>query len=158
MLYPHHPPPDLSNSLQEDNLLKTSLDDFSLVSPLVPSSPQKKDLLSPLNNNVDCFNPNFAVQSLQSLQSLQCSTVMPSRLAVADCHTPPLLSSSPPLASCHLDNLTSDKSCNLLNNSGSSSSSYSCQTPVSILSHFEESKAGVEAVPGFPPQPHYISL
>ena len=149
MLYPQHPPADLSNSLQEDNLLKTSLDDFSLVSPLVPPSPGKKDLLAPLNNNIDCFNPNFVTQ---------CSTVMQARLPVADCHTPPLLSSSPPLPSCHLDNLTSDKSCNVLNNSGSSSSSYSCQTPVSILSHFEENKPGVEAVPGFPPQPQYISL
>ena len=132
MLYPpHHPPADLSISLQEDNLLKTSLDDFSLVSP-----PQKKELLSPLNNNIDCFNPNFVSQ---------CSTVMQARLPVADCHTPPLLSSSPPLASCHLE--------------GSSSSSYSCQTPVSLLSHFEDAKPGVDpAVPGFPPQPQYISL
>ena len=144
MLYPHQPPADLSNSLQEDNLLKASLDDFSLVSP------QKKELVSPLNNNIDCFNPNFVTQ---------CPSLMQARLPMADCHTPPLLSSSPPLPSCHLDNLSSDKSCNVLNNSGSSSSSYSCQTPVSILSHFEENKPGVEAVPGFPPQPpQYISL
>ena len=142
MLYPH-PPADLSNSLQEDNLLKNNLDDFTLVSPLVPSSAAKKDLLSPVltNNNIECFNPNF-------LPGSGCSTVQ-ARLPVADCHTPPLLSSSPPLPSCHLDTL---------NNSASSSSSYSCQTPVSILSHFEESKPGVETVPGFPPQPHYISL
>ena len=113
-----------------------------------PPTP-KKDVLPPLNNNVDCFNPNFVT----------CSTVLQSRMSVADCHTPPL-STSPPL-SCQLEPV---KACGGLQlpsklTSNSGPASYSCQTPVSILSHFEDSsKPPVDGSQGFPPQPQYISL
>ena len=75
---------DLNSALEScsDNLLKTTLDDFS--NNLLP--PPKKDLLAPLNNNLDYFHPNFS----------SCSSGVQSR--IADCHTPP--SSLPPPGHC----------------------------------------------------------
>ena len=173
--FPPLPPSDLNTALEScsDNLMKTTLDDFSLLAP------PKKDLLSSLNNNIDYISPNF-------------STCLQSRMSVADCHTPPPL---PPLPDCHGPSSTSptsklsfmsssapynsqssppknghsppdpgsDKhqdqlmSCQQSPTKLSSTSSYSCETPVSILSNFEDSKC-VAVAPTFPSQPQYISL
>ena len=191
---------DLNTALDScaDNLLKTSLDDFAL--PPVP----KKDLLSSLNNNVDYFNPNFT----------NCTSVLQSRMTVADCHTPPpadcratavsstdnsKISSYIPSGSLNVP-FSNSESAKLLYNSpqppaqpspGHSftppegpgppdridptplpipqcqlsspqqspakllNSSFSCDTPVSLLSHFEEPKTIQTA---FPVTPQYISL
>ncbi len=148
-----------------DNLLKTTLDDFSQLSSA------KKDLMSPTNNNLDYFSPPFT----------SCPAV---RMSVADCHTPPPpeppasklsfpspapYDSSPPLPlasegcgspvsgpqlgpgpglSCALS--ASDSPSKL-----AAPASYSCQTPVSILSNFEDSKSIPQS---FPVHPQYISL
>ena len=170
------PPSDLNTALEScsDNLMKTTLEDFSLLAP------PKKDLLSSLNNNIDYFSPSF-------------STCLQSRMSVADCHTPPPL---PPLPDCHGSSSVSPASKLSFMSSGpynsqpsppknghsppdpgpdkhqdqlsllscqqsptklSSTPSYSCETPVSILSNFDDSKS-VVVTPSFPPQPQYISL
>ena len=123
------PPADLTAALDScsDNLLKTSLEDFS-VSPqhLAPAPAPKKDLL---NNNTDygCAGagPVFS-----------CGP----GLGVADCHTPPPPPEPVPAPLLPLGSPYS-----------------SCQTPVSLLSHFDpdSSKASPQT---FPLQPQYISL
>ena len=121
------PPADLTAALDScsDNLLKTSLEDFSVSPQHLPPAP-KKDLL---NNNTDygCAGagPVFS-----------CGP----GLGVADCHPPP---PPPEPAPAPLLPLGSPYS--------------SCQTPVSLLSHFEpdSSKASAQT---FPLQPQYISL
>ena len=149
-----------------DNLLKTTLDDFSQL-----SSP-RKDLMSPTNNNLDYFSPSF-------------SSCPPVRMSVADCHTPPPpapskqsfaspapYEASPPLplaseTSCRSPGpgalVSSDPASGLSCGLSASDSpgkltappSYSCQTPVSILSNFEDSKSIPQS---FPVHPQYISL
>ena len=150
-----------------DNLLKTTLDDFSQLSSA------KKDLMSPTNNNLDYFSPNFP----------PCPAV---RMSVADCHTPPPpeppasklsfpspapYDGSPPLPqaspSCRspasgphgAPGPASSLSCALSASDSpgklAAPPSYSCQTPVSILSNFEDSKSIPQS---FPVHPQYISL
>ena len=141
-----------------DNLLKTTLDDFSQL-----SSP-KKDLMSSTNNNLDYFSPNF-------------SSCPAARMSVADCHTPPPPDPSAPYDSSPPLPLTSDScrspapSSHVASGPASSlpcglsasdspgklaaTPSYSCQTPVSILSNFDDSKSIPQS---FPVHPQYISL
>lgn len=75
---------DINSTLEScsDNLLKTTLDDFS--NNLLPLP--KKDLLASLNNNLDYFHPGFS----------SCSSSVQSR--IANCHTPP--STLPPPSHC----------------------------------------------------------
>lgn len=110
--------------------------DFSML----PHPPPEVSLPH-LNNNIDCRSQDNLVDSLVNCRSPQDNvdhlSVSQSRLA--NCHTPPMGNCHPTssLANCHTPPLAN------------------CHTPVSILSHFDDSKPPDHP---FPSEPQYISL
>jgi len=125
-----------SHLVDSVDAMRATLDDFSMLPP-----PREVSLPPLNNNNVDCRSQDNLVDSLGICRSPQgtvdCHTVSQSRLA--NCHTPPMNICHPTssLANCHTPPLAN------------------CHTPVSILSHFDDSKPPDHS---FPNEPQYISL
>ena len=124
-----------SHLVESVDAMRSPLDDFSMLPP------PREVSLPPLNNNIDCRSQDNLVDSLGHCRSPQdtvdCMPVSQSRLA--NCHTPPMGNCHPnsSLANCHTPPMAN------------------CHTPVSILSHFDDTKPPDHS---FASEPQYISL
>lgn len=124
---------DVAELSKSNDTMKANIDDYAMIPPATDIS------LPPLNNNIEC--PDNLGDSIGNCRSpngsIDCIPV--SQSCLVNCQTPPIGSCQPAssMANCHTPPLAS------------------CHTPVSILSHFDDTKAPEHS---FPSEPQYISL